>query len=190
MARDSEATKRRIFEAATAEFAARGFAGARIDRIAEAAGANKQLIYAYFGSKQQLFDAVVTGTVTRFLAEVPFDVEELPEFAVGAYDFFTTNPEITRLGSWHTLELEVSEHHVEVIERAVGEHTRALKRAQTEGIVDATLGAQELFALIVSIASAWAVATPEIAHLSRDDPRVRSRRRAAVREAVTRLVQV
>jgi len=189
MARDAEATKRRIFEAATAEFAARGFAGARIDRIAETAGANKQLIYAYFGSKQQLFDAVITETVTRFLEEVPFDAEELPEFAVGAYDFFTANPEIVRLGSWHTLELEVSEYHVEVIERAVGEHTRAVKRAQTEGLVDATLGAQELFALIVSIASAWAVATPEIAHLSRDDPRVRSRRRAAVREAVKRLVE-
>ena len=46
MARDAEDTKRRIFEAATAEFADHGIAGARVDRIAARAGANKQLIYA------------------------------------------------------------------------------------------------------------------------------------------------
>lgn len=189
MTRDAEATRQRIFGAATAEFAARGVAGARIDRIAEAAGANKQLIYAYFGNKQALFDAVVTRTVTRFLDEVPFDAENLPEFAVAAFEFFTTNPEIVRLGSWHTLELEVAEHHVEVIDHAVSEHMRALKQAQTAGKVDTTIPARELFALVISIASSWAHATPEIAHVSRDDPRLRSRRRAAVRESVTRLVQ-
>ena len=53
--RDAEATKARIFEAATAEFAAHGIAGARVDRIAQNAKANKQLIYAYFGDKQKLF---------------------------------------------------------------------------------------------------------------------------------------
>jgi AcrR family transcriptional regulator len=35
------------------------FAGARVDRIAASANANKQLIHAYFGSKDQLFDAVL-----------------------------------------------------------------------------------------------------------------------------------
>ena len=63
--RDSTATKARLLEAATEEFAAHGIAGARVDRIAAAANANKQLIYAYFGSKDQLFDAVLT---TRFRA--------------------------------------------------------------------------------------------------------------------------
>jgi hypothetical protein len=43
-ARDPEATKARIFAAATVEFAAYGIAGARIARNAQA---NKQLIYAY-----------------------------------------------------------------------------------------------------------------------------------------------
>ena len=57
--RDAEATKARLLAAATAEFAAYGVAGARVDRIAGAAQANKQLIYAYFGSKDDLFDAVL-----------------------------------------------------------------------------------------------------------------------------------
>ena len=48
-------TRQRIFDAAVQEFSESGFAGARIDRIAEVAGVNKQRIYAYFGDKERLF---------------------------------------------------------------------------------------------------------------------------------------
>ena len=186
--RDPEATKRRIFDAATAEFAARGVAGARIDRIAAAACANKQLIYAYFGNKQQLFDAVVSEHVTRFLAEVPFDAARLPEFGVAAYDFFVANPEIIRLGSWHALEPEEREHRIEVIERAIHDHTGAVARAQADGLIDGTIGSGELVAMVISIAQTWAIATPERRDTSGDSPRVRARQRAAVLEACRRLV--
>ena len=187
MRRDPAATKRRIFDAATAEFASRGVAGARIDRIAAAASANKQLIYAYFGSKQELFDAVVSEHVTRFLAEVPLDATRLPEFGVAAYDFFLAHPEIVRLGSWHALELEESEHRIEVIERAIRDHTRAIALAQAEGLIDATIGAAELLALVISIAQTWAIAAPE-RDPGADSPRVRARQRAGVLEACRRLV--
>jgi AcrR family transcriptional regulator len=186
--RDPEATKGRIFDAATAEFASRGVAGARIDRIAAAASANKQLIYAYFGNKQELFDVVVSEHVTRFLQEVPFDATRLPEFGVAAYDFFLANPEIVRLGSWHALELEESEHRIAVIERAIREHTRAVARAQAAGVVDDTIGAAELVAMVISIAQTWAIATPERRDTRSESPRVQARRRAGVLEACRRLV--
>lgn len=54
--RDPERTKRRILEAATAEFGAKGFAAARVSDIAERAGVNKQLISYYFGSKEGLYN--------------------------------------------------------------------------------------------------------------------------------------
>ena len=57
--RNAEATKRRILDAALQEFATLGFGGARVDTIAEKAAANKGLIYAYFGSKEELFTAVL-----------------------------------------------------------------------------------------------------------------------------------
>src|SRR2546421_4688397 len=104
MARDAEATKLRIFEAAFEEFARYGIAGARIDRIAQSACANKALIYAYFGSKQNLFDEVVTDQVARFDREVPFDPADLPAYAGAAYDFLTAHPELVRLAEWHALE--------------------------------------------------------------------------------------
>ena len=49
------ATREKIFEVATREFAGKGFAGARIEEIARLARINKQRIYAYFGDKEGLF---------------------------------------------------------------------------------------------------------------------------------------
>lgn len=50
---------RRILTAAREEFAERGFAGSRIDRIARKAAVNKQLLFYYFNSKRGLFQAVL-----------------------------------------------------------------------------------------------------------------------------------
>jgi len=55
---DASATKARLLQAATEEFTAYGMAGARVDRIAARAGANKRLIYVHFGTKEELFDIV------------------------------------------------------------------------------------------------------------------------------------
>jgi len=49
----------RILRVAVEEFSNRGFAATRIDEIARRAGANKQLIYYYFGNKAGLYDAVL-----------------------------------------------------------------------------------------------------------------------------------
>jgi AcrR family transcriptional regulator len=57
--RDADRTRANVLAAATVEFAEHGFGGARIDRIARRAGANKQLIYYYFGSKEKLYVAVL-----------------------------------------------------------------------------------------------------------------------------------
>lgn len=57
--RDPEQTQARILEAAKAEFARSGLGGARVDRIAEVAGVNKRMLYYYFGSKDDLFRAVL-----------------------------------------------------------------------------------------------------------------------------------
>jgi AcrR family transcriptional regulator len=48
-----------ILAAARQEFGRRGYAGGRVERIAHAAGVNKQLIFYYFGSKAGLFQATV-----------------------------------------------------------------------------------------------------------------------------------
>jgi len=57
--RSAAATKARILQAALREFAARGFAGARVDVIAAEARANKRMLYAYVGNKDALWLATL-----------------------------------------------------------------------------------------------------------------------------------
>ncbi len=92
MARDSGATKARLLDAAFAEFAAHGISGARVDRIAEAANANKRLIYVYFGNKEQLFDTVIEQALTQGAEAVPFDAENLPDYAGQVFDHLSLVP--------------------------------------------------------------------------------------------------
>ena len=64
-------TRQRIFEAAVEEFATHGNAGARVDRIADKAQANKEAIYRYFGTKEELLRRVLDRYVPRHLIERP-----------------------------------------------------------------------------------------------------------------------
>jgi hypothetical protein len=65
------ATRDRIVEVATREFAEHGIAGARVERIVAAARTNKAQLYAYFGSKEGLFDAIFAGSLERIVNVVP-----------------------------------------------------------------------------------------------------------------------
>lgn len=56
---DAPGTRERLFAAAAAEFAARGFAGTSVDRIARAARVNKAMIYYYFTSKAALYHEIL-----------------------------------------------------------------------------------------------------------------------------------
>lgn len=73
MARPARVSPTRILAAAAVEFAERGYAGARVDRIAKRARVNKAMLYYHFGSKQELYRALLRQTfslVGRQLEEV------------------------------------------------------------------------------------------------------------------------
>ncbi|MCO6415355.1 TetR/AcrR family transcriptional regulator [Siccirubricoccus sp. KC 17139] len=73
------ATRQRILDAATAEFAAHGLAGARVDEIAARAGANKRMLYAHFGNKEELWLVVLeTAYAAKRAEERALAVEALP----------------------------------------------------------------------------------------------------------------
>jgi AcrR family transcriptional regulator len=105
--RNPERTKKSILDAATKEFAAFGLGGARVDSIAERAGSNKRLIYYYFGSKDDLFLAVLEQAYEGIRnAEKNLHLDELdPVEAIRrmisfTWDYFVKNPEfITFLNS-------------------------------------------------------------------------------------------
>ena len=63
--RNPERTRERILCAALKEFAAHGFAGARVDAIACRAAINKRMLYHYFGDKEDLFKAVLRRKIAE-----------------------------------------------------------------------------------------------------------------------------
>lgn len=104
MVRDADATRRRILAAATAEFAAHGCAGGRVERIAAQAQSNVRMIYAYYGGKSGLFDATVADALRRLAENVPPRPDDLAEWAGDVFDHHHRHPEVLRLSLWAQLE--------------------------------------------------------------------------------------
>ena len=65
MARPARVSPDAILAAAALEFAARGFAGARVDRIARRARVNKAMLYYHFTSKERLYRTLLRRMFTR-----------------------------------------------------------------------------------------------------------------------------
>jgi len=81
--RDPIRTRERILRAARHEFVAKGFAGARVDAIARAAGVNKRMLYHYYGDKEGLYRATLyEGMATNLdlVAAAPADPADLLPF--------------------------------------------------------------------------------------------------------------
>lgn len=97
-----EHTRQRLLAAARVEFAAKGIAGGRVDSIAEMSGVNKQRIYAHFGSKERLFDAVVSQALDEMADAVPV-TGPLDDYVGRVFDFHQNNPELLRLFLWESL---------------------------------------------------------------------------------------
>ncbi len=108
MAWDTEATRRKLLEAGARQFAAHGFAGARLEAIGRDAAVNKERVYQYFGDKSGLYAAVLADQLGVLLDGV--DVQGVGPGAVGTYagalfDRFRADPIPARLLAWESLEL-------------------------------------------------------------------------------------
>ena len=177
------ATSRRILDAATEEFAARGIAGARIDRIIATARTNKAQLYGYFGSKDELFDAVGADSVDRITNAGPFDVDDVAGWAVGLYDENLRHPELVRLTAWVRLErrpagLLFSSYDDEPKRTAVAKAQAAGQLRPGDPF--------DLLTLVIGMACAWSPASG-IYTATADEPEAsHQRRRALLRDCVER----
>ena len=94
-------TEQIILNAARKVFIHKGFAGARMQEIADEAGINKALLHYYFRGKNQLFESVFEQAVASFLpairnvleAEMPFR-EKIILFVETYIDILMANPHI------------------------------------------------------------------------------------------------
>ncbi len=102
--RNPALTKRDILDAAREEFVEFGLDGARVDRIAERAGANKRLLYHYVGNKEALYSTVLLeayrdireGEKALHLGELR-PIEAMERLVGFTFDHFRNNPWFIRL---------------------------------------------------------------------------------------------
>ncbi|WP_182901478.1 TetR family transcriptional regulator [Microbispora sp. H10830] len=193
MAYDAEDTRRRIFDAAAAEFAEHGLAGARVDRIATAAKANKQAIYLYYGSKEKLFAAVLRAKLEEVRVSVSIDPDAVAESVGQMFDWYREHPELIRLLLWEALEAcdEPGESERE---------RRDAFREKVDQLVDAgavghlpedtrVRACQDLLFTIMGLIS-WNFAVPQMCRLVLDEETEQAalaRRRETVVEVARRL---
>jgi len=109
--RNKNETLQRIFEAAAAEFAPLGFAGATLDRIAEQAGCSKALVIRYYGAKQDLYRTVLNSKYAELsqregfhaLSEADTLVDLLRGILSDLFAFNREHPTFARLVAWENL---------------------------------------------------------------------------------------
>ncbi|WP_100880770.1 TetR/AcrR family transcriptional regulator [Pseudonocardia alni] len=157
---DATETKRRILAAARSEFAQYGLAGARIDRIADRASANKRSIYVHFGPKEKLFDRVVAQGLVELAEAVSFTPDDLPGYAGRLFDHLLVDPTILRLSTWANLERpDATSGEAETYRAKV----EALKDQFGDSAVD-------VLVLVLGLVTAWATASPSLRTLAGGEP--------------------
>ncbi|HEY3693673.1 MAG TPA: TetR family transcriptional regulator [Pseudonocardiaceae bacterium] len=177
----------RLLDAAFAEFAQHGLAGARVDRIAEAAQANKGLIYVYYGNKEQLFDTVLAQRVGALFDAVPFTTADLPGFAGALFDHLLASPKLLRLNAWR--QLERGDPPTVGIEWG-RETIEAISQAQQRGVITTELEPADLLTLMLGMVTSWFRVSSMRDWATEDSgsPQRLQQHRAALTTAVRRLV--
>jgi AcrR family transcriptional regulator len=159
--RDAARTRAEILAVATRAFADRGYAGSRIDDIAERMRTTKRMIYYYFGSKEQLFIAVLEQAYSEIrTAEQALDVEGLDpisairRLAELTYDHHTAHPDFLRLVSieniHHGQHISKSERLGTLANPVLDMITRILDRGSEEGVFRPGVDALDVHMMISS----------------------------------------
>jgi AcrR family transcriptional regulator len=181
------ATRQRILDVATREFAEHGIAGARVERIVAAAHTNKAQLYGYFGSKEGLFDAIFFGSLERIVNVVPIDATDLADWAVRLYDEYLRRPDLIRLATWARLERRPTGHLVADADRLDDTKLRAIADAQAAGHVRSG-DPFDLMAMVIAMSMAWSPVSNVYAATDQEPPELHRQRRTLLRESVRRVV--
>jgi AcrR family transcriptional regulator len=172
--RNPQDKQRRLIDAALVEFAEHGPAAARVDEIAGRAGVNKQLIYHYFGSKEALWNEVLTAFTTRFDEAADTPATDLGDRLSLFFNQSNNDRNYTRLLEWEALTTNPAEvANANKRRDQLREFATTLSNDVTEGLLPADTDTEQL-ALTIIAAAAFAQAFPQFVRLltghAPDDP--------------------
>lgn len=183
--RSAEVTRQRILDAATEEFAQRGIAGARVDRIAARSGMSKPMIYTYFGSKEKLFDAVFDAHVLANSNRVPFTADDLPGYAARLYDDYLADPALLRLVMWKRLERHEDGYLFTGHEAHDEQHIAEIAEAQRRGLIRSDLDPADIWSILIATATTWGQNSIVSVATTADSARRHRRRRQALAAVIS-----
>jgi AcrR family transcriptional regulator len=160
--RDPEVTRARILEAAKMEFAKLGLAGARVEAIATRSKANKRMIYHYFGSKEELFVAVLEDAYADIrMAELKLNLDHLsPEEAIVAltthtWNYYLKHPEFMTLVNSENLHkarhVKKSERFKELHHDFISMLQRILDRGVEAGVFRSGVDVRQLHITMAAV---------------------------------------
>jgi TetR/AcrR family transcriptional regulator len=191
--RNAARTRKKILEAARDEFAARGFAGGRIESIAQRAGVTKQLIVHHFGNKEALFEETLRSKYEQHRAALP---QEDGPGAAFVYRFRAAmaDPVWIRFLTWEAVEHQDSGRITAEGSRrdAVARQAAIIAERQARGELPADLPAT-LLQLATYALGLYPVAFPQTVEMitgrSLEDPQFQAEWTAFLDELGRRLAQ-
>jgi TetR/AcrR family transcriptional regulator len=187
--------QRRILASARAEFAEKGFAGARTESIVRAAGVNPNLLYHYFGSKERLFVAVmeeVYGDVRSHHGDLELESQS-PEEAIrrlteATFDLFVASDDVIRLLSTenihHAEHIRGSARIAHLYDPLLALIGRQVERGREQGVFRAEVEAEELFITITGLSYFYLSNRHTLGVILRTDLNGRARRERRRRHIV------
>jgi AcrR family transcriptional regulator len=179
MVRDAAATRARILDAAIDEFSTFGLAGARVDRIAKAARANKRAIYEHFTDKRGLFAAAMDRVLDDLATAVPLTEDDLPGYAGRLFDYHRANPQAMRMHLWRQLESPSAGPDATGF---YAEKLDGMARSRSSGAPDQEQALNRLL-LVTGLAYGWLLAPEDLFRAGASD-RGSTERQAAHRDAL------
>ena len=164
--RDPERTQERILSAALREFSARGFAGARVDRIARLARVNKRMLYHYFGNKQDLFREILDRKLSERMAWAATAPDDPAENLVYWFRIACADADWVRLMQWEALEADTARVSRKVErEHAFGWAVDRLRERQARGLLAPDLDPAHTLLSMMALTT-FPVAFPQITRLA------------------------
>jgi TetR/AcrR family transcriptional regulator len=163
--RNPERTRERILSAALKEFAANGFAGARVDAIAQRAAVNKRMLYHYFGNKEHLFREVLRLKMTERQAWAESLSGDPAESLTFWFDAACRDPDWVRLLEWEALQ-EANRRLIDEKNRraATNRGLERIRRRQSRGQVSAEFDPRHVMLAMRSL-TMFPAAFPQLTRL-------------------------
>jgi TetR/AcrR family transcriptional regulator len=189
--RNPERSRARILAAALKEFAAKGFAGARVDAIARRASINKRMLYHYFGDKEELFKAVLRKKICERQAWAETLSGEPEETLPFWFEAACKDADWVRLFQWEALQgnwQKVIDEEQRLASTARG--LERIRQRQARGQIAADLDPRHVMLTLRSL-TMFPVAFPQLTRLitgkSVFDPKFQKERMEFLKQFATAL---